>query len=351
MVEYPKFLKLLQNLIQTPSFSREEAKTADILEYFLSNEGLIKVNRLENNIWVGNLHFDEKKPTILLNSHHDTVEPNGGYTKDPFSADIVKDRLYGLGSSDAGGSLIALLATFIHFYKSNTLKYNLIWAASAEEEISGKNGMELLFSQLPAIDFAIIGEPTQMNMAIAEKGLMVLDCVSRGEAGHAAREEGVNSIYLAINDIKWFQEYQFEKISEFLGPVKMSVTMIQAGKQHNVVPDVCKFTVDVRTTDSYTNEQVLAIIKDHVACDIQPRSTRLKPSFIDPKHPVVSAGKELGCQVYGSPTLSDQSLINVPSLKMGPGDSARSHTADEYIYTTEFEEGIETYIKLLKKVL
>ncbi len=350
MVDYPKYLKLLQSLIQTPSFSREEDKTADILVYFLEDAGL-KVNRIENNVWVSNLYFDESKPTILLNSHHDTVQPNGSYTKDPFSADVIKDRLYGLGSNDAGASLIALLATFMNFYEQKEMAYNIIWAASAEEEISGSNGMELLFSHLPPIDFAIIGEPTQMNMAIAEKGLMVLDCISSGEAGHAAREEGVNAIYLAMKDISWFQEFQFPKVSEFLGPVKMSVTMIQSGKQHNVVPDTCKFTVDVRTTDTYTNEQVLEIIKEHVKCEIQPRSTRLKPSFIDPKHAVVLAGKELGCQIYGSPTLSDQSLINVPSLKIGPGDSARSHTADEYIYTTEFEQGIDTYIKLLTKVM
>lgn len=350
MVEYPKYLKLLQSLIQTPSFSKEEEKTADILVYFLEKGGL-KVNRSENNVWVGNLHFDENKPTILLNSHHDTVQPNGGYTKDPFSADITKDRLYGLGSNDAGASLIALLATFMYFYEQKDMAYNIIWAASAEEEISGKNGMELLFSKLPPVDFAIIGEPTQMNMAIAEKGLMVLDCIAKGEAGHAARDEGINAIYLALKDINWFQEFQFPNVSEFLGPVKMSVTMIQAGKQHNVVPDTCKFTVDVRTTDTYTNEQVLEIIKEHVNCEIQPRSTRLKPSFIDPQHPIVLAGKALGCEIYGSPTLSDQSLIDVPSLKMGPGDSARSHTADEYIYTTEFEQGIDTYIKLLAKVV
>jgi acetylornithine deacetylase len=350
MVDYPKFLKLLQTLIQTPSFSREETKTANILVYFLDNEG-IKVNRVENNIWISNLYFDDSKPTILLNSHHDTVEPNAGYTKDPFSSDIIRDRLYGLGSNDAGGSLIALLATFMHFYNKQDLHYNLIWAASAEEEISGKNGMELLFTHLPVIDFAVIGEPTQMNMAIAEKGLMVLDCISTGVAGHAAREEGVNAIYLAMKDISWFQEFQFSLISEFLGPVKMSVTMIQSGKQHNVVPNTCKFTVDVRTTDTYTNEEVLEIIKNHVDCEIQPRSTRLKPSFINPQHPIVLAGKVLGCEIYGSPTLSDQSLINVPSLKMGPGDSARSHTADEYIKTAEFEQGIDTYIKLLTKVL
>lgn len=345
-----KYLNLLQELIKTTSFSKEEHATADLLSDFLKKEG-VKVNRLHNNVWAINLHFDPQKPTVLLNSHHDTVMPNAAFTRNPFSPDIENGKLYGLGSNDAGGALVALLATFLYFYSKENLKYNIIWAGTAEEEISGKNGMELLYPQLPAIEFAIVGEPTLMDMAIAEKGLMVLDCVAKGKAGHAAREEGVNAIYEAMEDIQWFKNYQFPEVSDFLGPVKMSVTMIQAGTQHNVVPDTCKFTVDVRTTDRYTNEEALEIIKKHVGCEVIPRSTRLKPSFIAPEHPIVQAGIALGRTTYGSPTTSDQALLNAPSLKMGPGDSARSHTADEFIHLDEFEEGIALYIKLLEKVV
>ncbi|GAA5028531.1 acetylornithine deacetylase [Marivirga lumbricoides] len=345
-----KYLQLLQELIRTPSFSKEEKATADLLCNFLEKEG-VKVNRLVNNVWATNLHFNPEKPTVLLNSHHDTVMPNAAYTRDPFSPDILNGKLYGLGSNDAGGALIALLATFLHFYEAKDLNYNIIWAGTAEEEISGKNGMELLYPQLPTIEFAIVGEPTLMNMAIAEKGLMVLDCVAKGKAGHAAREEGVNAIYAAMDDIQWFKSFQYPEVSDFLGPVKMSVTMIQAGTQHNVVPDTCKFTVDVRTTDQYNNVEALEIIKENVSCEVTPRSTRLKPSFIPPEHAIVKSGLSLGRTTYGSPTTSDQALLDAPSLKMGPGDSARSHTADEFIYLKELEEGINLYIKLLEKVV
>ena len=343
-------ISLLKQLIETPSLSREEDESAAILEKFFNENG-VATHRMGNNVWAKNLHFDDSKPTILLNSHHDTVKPNAGYTNDPFAA-IEKDRkLYGLGSNDAGGCLVSLITTFLHFHSQEGLQYNLILAATAEEEISGKDGIESLLKVLPAIDFGIVGEPTLMDMAIAEKGLMVLDCLAKGQSGHAAREEGDNAIYKAIKDIEWFKNYQFPKVSEMLGPVKMSVTMIDAGSQHNVVPDECRFVVDVRTTDAYSNQETLDIIKANVSSEVTPRSTRLNPSGIDINHPIVKAGSSLGRKTYGSPTLSDQALMPFPTLKIGPGDSARSHTADEFIYVNEIEEGIGLYIKLLSTVL
>jgi len=342
-------IQLLQQLIATPSFSKEEDKTANVIEAFLKEKG-VDVKRHLNNVWAKNKLFDESKPTILLNSHHDTVKPNKGYTKDPFTPIIEDGKLYGLGSNDAGGPLVSLLATFLFFY-DKLLTHNLIFAATAEEEISGKNGIEALFPLLGKIDFAIVGEPSQMQLAIAEKGLMVLDCVAHGKSGHAAREEGVNAIYEATPDIEWFRTYKFPKVSPLLGPVKMSVTMIHSGSQHNIVPDTCEFTVDVRVNECYTNDEVLEIIGKSVKCKVNARSTRLQPSFIAEEHPIVKAGKELGLKVYGSPTLSDRSLMRFPSLKVGPGDSARSHIADEYIFVKEIEEGIETYINMLKKIL
>lgn len=341
---------LLRNLISIPSFSREEDKTAQAIESFLQ-ERSVKTFRKENNIWAFNKFYDLAKPTILLNSHHDTVKPNSGYTRDPFSADLEGDMLYGLGSNDAGGSLVSLAAAFLHFYEQQDLKYNLCLALTAEEEISGKNGLELILPELGELEFAIVGEPTQMQMAIAEKGLLVLDCTVYGKAGHAARDEGENAIYKALKDIEWFRTYEFAKKSELFGPVKMSVTIIEAGSQHNVVPATCKFTVDVRVTDAYRNEEVLRIIRQHVNCDVNPRSTRLKPSSISPDHPIVKAGLALGRETYGSPTTSDQALLDIPSLKMGPGDSARSHMADEFIYTNEIKEGMSLYIELLSKIL
>ncbi|MES2873141.1 MAG: M20 family metallo-hydrolase [Bacteroidota bacterium] len=341
---------LLRNLISIPSFSREEDKTAQAIEAFLQ-ERTVKTFRKENNIWAFNKFYDLAKPTILLNSHHDTVKPNSGYTRDPFSADLEGDKLYGLGSNDAGGSLVSLAAAFLHFYEQQDLKYNLCLALTAEEEISGKNGLELILPELGELEFGIVGEPTQMQMAIAEKGLLVLDCTVYGKAGHAARDEGENAIYKALKDIEWFRTYEFAKKSELFGPVKMSVTIIEAGSQHNVVPATCKFTVDVRVTDAYRNEEVLRIIRQHVNCDVNPRSTRLKPSSISPDHPIVKAGLALGRETYGSPTTSDQALLDIPSLKMGPGDSARSHMADEFIYTNEIKEGVSLYIELLSKIL
>ena len=345
-----KAIALLKQLITTPSLSREESDTAVLIEDFLKAEG-VELNRFGNNVWAKNLHFDAAKPTLLLNSHHDTVKPNAGYTRDPFSPEVEEGRLYGLGSNDAGGCLVSLLATFLHFQGRDDLNYNLVVAASAEEEISGKEGIEKLIPELPKIDLAIVGEPTQMHMAIAEKGLMVLDCKATGKAGHAAREEGENALYKAMKDIDWFRTYSFPKVSESLGPVKMSVTVIEAGKQHNVVPDECRFVVDVRTTDAYSNLETLEIIREHVDCEVNPRSTRLNPSGISADHPLVKAGLALGRSTYGSPTLSDQALMPFPSLKMGPGDSARSHTPDEYIYLSEIEEGIKIYIELLIELL
>ena len=341
---------LLRKLISIPSLSKEEQQTAAVIEQFLVDRG-VKTHRTVNNVWAYNEHFDPKKPTILLNSHHDTVKPNLGYSNDPLAADIIDGKLFGLGSNDAGGSLVSLIAAFLYFYEKKNLKYNLCLAATAEEEISGKNGIELIIPELGQLEFAIVGEPTLMDLAIAERGLMVLDCVSQGKAGHAARQEGENAIYKAIKDIEWFRTYEFAKRSSLFGPIKMSVTVIEAGSQHNVVPVVCKFTVDVRVTDAYRNEEVLKIIRQNVNCEVTPRSTRLKSSSISEDHSIVKAGISLGRKTYGSPTTSDQALLDIPSLKIGPGDSARSHMADEFIYVDEIEQGIDLYIQLIGKIV
>ena len=341
---------LLKELITISSFSRDEDKTADVIEAFLQ-ERKVKTQRQGNNIWAYNAHFDSSKPTLLLNSHHDTVKPNSGYSRDPFSADVEDGKLYGLGSNDAGGCLVSLIATFLYYYNAEDLTYNLCLAATAEEEISGVNGLESILPELGVLDFAIVGEPTLMNLAIAERGLMVLDCQVHGKAGHAAREEGENAIYKALRDIEWFKSYRFAKVSELFGPLKMSVTVINAGSQHNVVPALCSFTVDVRVTDAYTNEEVLKIIKTNVDCTVKPRSTRLKPSSIDKDHPIVQSGIRMGKQTYGSPTTSDQALLSIPSVKVGPGDSARSHMADEYVYVQEILDGIADYVEMLKPVI
>src|SRR5690606_21927094 len=315
---------LLKKLIAVPSFSREEHETAQIIELFLKQHGIRTYTKM-NNIWAYNKYYDGSKPTILLNSHHDTVKPNSGYTRDPFSPDEEGGKLYGLGSNDAGGCLVSLIAVFLYFYEQENLKYNFCLAATAEEEISGNNGLELVLPDLGPLEFAIVGEPTQMNLAIAERGLMVLDCTVYGKAGHAAREEGENAIYKALKDIEWFRTYRFAKVSELFGPLKMSVTIINAGSQHNVVPAQCDFTVDVRVTDAYRNEEVLEIIRRYVNCEVKPRSIRLKPSSINKEHPIVQAGIALGRTTYGSPTTSDQALLDIPSLKLGPGESGRSH--------------------------
>lgn len=341
---------LLAQLIEIPSFSREENHTADCISTFLIERG-VSNNQVGNNVIAYNKHFDETKPTILLNSHHDTVKPNSGYTKDPFKAIIDDGKLFGLGSNDAGGCLVSLIATFLYYYQEENLTYNICLIASAEEEVSGKNGIEEAYKHVVPCDFAIVGEPTLLDLAVAEKGLMVLDCTAHGESGHAAREEGINAIYKAIEDIHWFNTYQFPKESTFLGPLKMSVTVIHAGAQHNVVPAECTYVVDVRTTDVYSNIEVLDIIQANVQSAVVARSTRLNPSTIAVDHPIVQAGLALGKKMYGSPTMSDQALLPIPSIKVGPGDSARSHTANEFIYVQEIEEGVRFYIKLLAQVL
>ncbi|MES2690159.1 MAG: M20 family metallo-hydrolase [Bacteroidota bacterium] len=347
---YHETVNRLQELVATPSLSKEEGGATLLFENWMKADGIAYV-RKGNNLIARSLYTDHSKPAILLNSHLDTVKPNAGYTKDPFNAVIAGEKLYGLGSNDAGGALMCLYAVFKQFYRSEDLKYNLVFAATAEEEISGRNGIESIITEIEPIDLAVVGEPTQMHLAVAEKGLLVLDCVVYGKAGHAARNEGENAIYKALKDLAWFQSFSFPLVSGTLGEVKMSVTMIEAGTQHNVVPAECKFTVDIRCTDAYTHEELLDIIKAHTSCAIKPRSLRLKPSAISMDHPIVKAGIKLGRNAYGSPTTSDQALMPFTSLKIGPGDSARSHQADEFIYLQELKEGIQLYHQLLTSIL
>ena len=337
---------LLQKLIETPSPSGAEEKTAKILEDFLE-ERKIPFHRTGNNIWATNLHYSPNLPSLLLNSHHDTVKPNQGYTKNPYKAIVEDGKLFGLGSNDAGGCLVSLLAAFLYFFEKK-IPYNLVFAASAEEEISGKKGMESLVRELPELELAIVGEPTLLQMAIAERGLLVIDATVKGRAGHAARNEGENAIYKAVEDIQLVKNYQFRKKSDFLGENKVTATVIRAGSQHNVVPDTCTYTLDVRVTDAYTLEETLEELQKTLKADLQPRSLRLKSSNIDPNHRIVHVAKRMGLALYGSPTLSDQAMIPYPSVKIGPGDSARSHSPDEFIFIEEIKEGIELYIELLK---
>ncbi len=348
---YGDAVELLKSLIATPSISRGEQDTAVLIDRFLTHHGVQNINRLYNNVWAMNRYFDPGKPTILLNSHHDTVKPNSAYTRNPFTPTVEGDRLYGLGSNDAGASVVSLLAAFRHFYDRADMAYNLCVAITAEEENSGNKGLECVLPHLGKLDFAIVGEPTLMQLAIAERGLIVIDCVAHGRAGHAAREEGDNAIYRAMKDIEWFRTYRFPRESDLFGAVKMTVTIINAGSQHNVVPAECRFTVDIRVTDRYTNKEVVEEIRRHVDCEVVPRSTRLKPSSIDPSHPIVKAGLALGRTTYGSPTTSDQALLDIPSLKLGVGDSARSHSADEFVHLSEIREGIELYIRMLEQIL
>ncbi|TND07774.1 MAG: peptidase M20 [Bacteroidetes bacterium] len=343
-------LHLLKQLIATPSFSGGENGTAELIgDFFRSRD--ISFSRAGNNILAQNKYYDPLKPVILLNSHHDTVKPNPAYTRNPFEATQEDGKIFGLGSNDAGGALVSLIAVFVHFYPQENMLYNLVLAATAEEENSGPNGIESVLGEIGPVDFAIVGEPTQMHLAIAEKGLLVLDCTSTGKAGHAAREEGINAIYKALQDIEWFHSFKFPEESELLGPVKMSVTMIQAGSQHNVVPADCRFTVDIRVNELYTHEEILDIAGRNVGCEIKPRSLRMRSSSIAADHPIVEAGKKIGRKCYGSPTTSDQALIPCPSLKIGPGDSARSHSADEFIYVSEIGEGIDLYTQMLEQVM
>ncbi len=344
-------ITVLSELIRLPSFSKDEWQTASYITKFLFDKG-VQVTRAGNNVLALNKHFDENKPTILLNSHHDTVKPNSAYTKDPFTPQLEEGKLYGLGSNDAGGCLVSLMMTFLHYYHEQDLKYNLVYAATAEEEISGLNGIQCALSYLPQIHFAIVGEPTLMQMAVAERGLLVLDCKATGKAGHAARNEGENAIYKAMKDIEWFYCYSFDRVSDLLGPVKMSVTSIETeNKAHNVVPAECSYIVDVRVNELYSSEEVLHIIKSNVHSAVAARSTRLRSSMIPLNHPLVQAGLKIGKRYYGSPTTSDKALMPFPALKIGPGDSARSHTADEFIYVDEIRQGIIEYIQLLQHLV
>jgi acetylornithine deacetylase len=350
-IHHKEAVTLLKELIAVPSFSREEDQSAGIISRFLARKG-IETSRVGNNVFSLNKYFDKGKKTILLNSHHDTVKPNSGYSLDPFDPIEKEGKLWGLGSNDAGGALVALISTFLHFYATNGLKYNLVLAATAEEEISGTGGIEYTLKYLPAIDCAIVGEPTQMELAIAERGLLVLDCLAKGKAGHAARNEGDNAIYKALKDIEWLKSYSFPKSSDLLGPVTMNVTVIETeNKAHNVVPAECKFVTDVRVNELYDFDEVIEIIRSNVACELKPRSKRLRSTMIPTDHPLVKAGMATGKKYFGSPTTSDKALMPFPALKMGPGDSARSHMADEYIFINEIKEGIADYIRLLDQIL
>lgn len=338
-------ITLLSSLISIPSISREEEKAADFLQTYIEESGIM-TGRSGNNIWCISPMFDTKKPTILLNSHIDTVKPVSGWRKHPFTAKMDNGKLYGLGSNDAGASLVSLFETY-RYLSATEQAYNLIFLASCEEEVSGKNGIESVLKQLPPITLGIVGEPTEMHPAIAEKGLMVLDVYAHGKAGHAARNEGENAIYKALDDIQWFRSYQFPNESPLLGPVKMSVTQINAGTQHNVIPDNCSFVVDIRSNECYSNEELFNEICSHIQCETKARSFRLNSSHINIEHPFVKRAVQLGRIPFGSPTLSDQALMRFPSVKIGPGKSSRSHTADEYILLSEIEEAIKTYIKIL----
>ncbi|MCF8214753.1 MAG: M20/M25/M40 family metallo-hydrolase [Chitinophagaceae bacterium] len=352
-------INLLKKMIATPSLSREEKEVADLIEQYLQENG-ITTGRLINNVYALNKYFDPAKKSILLNSHHDTVKPAKGYTTDPFTPTEIEGRLIGLGSNDAGGPLVSLIATFIHFFNRETLPFNIILAATAEEEISGTNGVELLLNNEQFLDMlqgstfmgALVGEPTKMQMAVAERGLLVLDGTVHGRAGHAAREEGINAIYLAMQDIQAIAHMDFEKTSELLGKTTAKVTVIETdNKAHNVVPATCRFVIDVRVNEQYGFDEVLDRLKANLKAELVPRSFRLRSSMIAMDHPIVKAGKQLGLSHYGSPTTSDKALMTFPALKIGPGDSARSHTADEYIYISEIENGIIGYIQLLETTI
>ena len=338
-------ITLLSSLISIPSVSREEEQVADFLQNYMERSGIM-TGRSGNNIWCISPMFDPKKPTILLNSHIDTVKPVNGWRKQPFTAKMEDGKLYGLGSNDAGASVVSLFEVY-RYLSATEQAYNLIFLASCEEEVSGKNGIESVLPQLPPIALGVVGEPTEMHPAIAEKGLMVLDVTAHGKAGHAARNEGENAIYKALDDIQWFRNYRFPKESSFLGPVKMSVTQVNAGTQHNVVPDICTFVVDIRSNECYSNEDLFQEICSHIQSEAKARSFRLNSSHIDAEHPFVKRAVELGRTPFGSPTLSDQALMHFPSVKIGPGKSSRSHTADEYIRVSEIEEAIGMYIKIL----
>ncbi len=343
-------ISLLIKLIATPSFSSEEDGTAALIENWFKEQDITS-KREKNNVYALNKHFDPRKPTLLLNSHHDTVKPNAAYTRDPFNASIEERKLFGLGSNDAGGCLVSLLATFAYYYDKNDLMHNLVIVASAEEESSGPNGLNSVLKLLPDIEVAIVGEPTQMHLAIAEKGLVVFDAIVKGTPSHAAHPNGNNAIYNSIDVLKWFENYTFDKTSELLGDVKLTVTQINAGTQHNVVPAHVDLVVDVRVNDCYSNKEIAELLVKEAPCEIKPRSLRLNSSSISKDHPLVVSGLNLGREAYGSPTLSDQAVLSCQSLKLGPGDSTRSHSADEFIFLDEIEEGIRLYIEILNGFL
>ena len=338
-------VELLKKLIATPSVSRNEKDAADIMEQTIRSYGF-EPQREANNIWMIDPHYDESRPTLLLNAHIDTVKPVASWTRDPFSPDVEDGVLYGLGSNDCGGGLCSLLQIF-RMLTEKPQHYNLIYLASAEEEVSGKDGITRALPLLPHIDLAIVGEPTGMNPAVAEKGLMVLDVIAHGKSGHAARNEGVNAIYEALDDMRWIRDYKFEKVSEFLGPTKMTLTVVNAGTQHNVIPDKCTMLVDIRTNEFYDNEEVFEFIRQHLKSEVKAHSFRLKSSRIDPEHPLIKKCVAMGMKPFGSPTLSDQALMHFPSFKLGPGESSRSHSADEFIKISEIRDAIAQYTELL----
>lgn len=342
-------IALLKQLIATPSTSRNEADTATIIYNHLKEAGIDTVERLHNNVYSRSAQWDDDKPVLLLNSHHDTVKPAASWTRDPFTPTIEGDRLYGLGSNDAGASAVSLITTFKRYY-NEVLPFNLLLAISAEEEVTGEHGIRALLPTLGRIDMAVVGEPTLLQAAVGERGLVVLDCVAHGRRGHAARNEGINALYIAMDDINAMRSYQPENVSQLLGPIKFTTTMIECGTQHNVVPDECKWVMDIRTTDAYTNEETIELVRSVVKSDIKERSTRIRASAIDESHLLVQTAVELGSKAFVSPTTSDMSQMAFPSLKLGPGDSARSHTADEYINLSEIEQGIDFYTRFIARL-